>query len=349
MSGINIISCPLESVGGHIGSHSGIFMIHDRNVEGLVKKMGVDARGTFALEATEEHKTLATVMEIERWLLESGADRDAFVLGVGGGVTTDITGFAASVYKRGVRFGFVPTTLLSQVDAAIGGKNGVNLDSYKNIIGVIRQPEMTFICPEPLATLPYQQLLSGAAELLKTFIISNKCNEYERSVNMLADLRTKALEGAAEKAVQEYSQTLRELISAAAEVKAGIAGRDPEEHGERRLLNLGHTFAHSIEKNSGESVGHGMAVAMGIILAARLGEALGLAENGLTARLKKDFTACGLPVESPFSIAVLADAMKKDKKAAGDVVHFVIPLSIGRVETRDLKVEDAVRILEKEC
>ena len=107
-----------------------------------MERLGVQAQGIFPIEATEERKTLATVLEIEEWLLEKGADREAFVLGVGGGITTDLVGFAASVYKRGVRFGFIPTTLLSQVDAAIGGKNGVNLDSYKNIIGVIRQPEM---------------------------------------------------------------------------------------------------------------------------------------------------------------------------------------------------------------
>ncbi len=204
----------------------------------------------YSIEATEERKTLATVLEIEEWLLEKGADREAFVLGAGGGITTDLVGFAASVYKRGVRFGFIPTTLLSQVDAAIGGKNGVNLDSYKNIIGVIRQPEMTFICPEPLETLPYPQILSGAAELLKTFIINNKGNEYERAVNMLMNIHDRASEGAAEAAVLEYSETFRELIAAAAKVKAGIAGRDPNERGERRLLNLGHTFAHAIEKNS---------------------------------------------------------------------------------------------------
>ncbi len=345
MERINIIDCPLEEVGSHLEGYGSIFIIHDRNVSGIVEKLGaVKAAGIFPIEATEERKTLCTVAAIEEWLLEKGADRKAFVLGVGGGITTDITGFAASVYKRGVRFGFIPTTLLSQVDAAIGGKNGVNLDSYKNIIGVIRQPEMTFICPEVLQSLPYEQILSGAAELLKTFIISNKGNEYERAVNMLSDIRVQASEGNAGKAVREYSEELRELISAAASVKADIAGRDPNERGERRLLNLGHTFAHSIEKNSGESISHGMAVSMGIILAAQLAEALGLAD-GLAERLKTDFTRCGLPVESPYSVRTLADAMKKDKKAEGGFVHFVLPLAIGRVETREMTVEEAVTAL----
>lgn len=345
MDRINIVGCPLEEVGNHLGDYGSIFIIHDRNVGCVVERLGVRAEGTFRIEASEEKKTLATVAAIEEWLLEKGADREAFVLGVGGGITTDITGFAASVYKRGVRFGFVPTTLLSQVDAAIGGKNGVNLDSYKNIIGVIRQPEMTFICPEALETLSYKQILSGAAELLKTFIISNESKEYERAVNMLSDIRTQAAGGSAETAVRERSALLRELISAAAKVKAGIAGRDPDERGERRLLNLGHTFAHAIEKNSGEAVAHGTAVSMGIIMAARLSEALGLAD-GLARRLESDFISCGLPVESPYSVRTLADAMKKDKKADGDFVHFVLPLGIGKVETRELKVEEAVIALQ---
>ena len=339
MERINIIDCPLREVVKHLGGYGSIFIIHDRNVGGIVDRLGIPAQGIFPIEATEEGKTLATVLEIEEWMLEKGADREAFVLGVGGGITTDLVGFAASVYKRGVRFGFIPTTLLSQVDAAIGGKNGVNLDSYKNIIGVIRQPEMTFICPEPLETLPYEQILSGAAELLKTFIINNEDGESERAVNMLGDLHART-------AVREYSETFRELIAAAAKVKAGIAGRDPNERGERRLLNLGHTFAHAIEKNSGEAISHGMAVSMGIIMAARLAEFLGLV-TGLAEHLKADFAACGLPVKSPYSIETLADAMKKDKKADGAFVHFVLPLGIGHVETRELRVEDAVRALKE--
>ncbi len=344
MDRINIIDCPLGEIKRHLSGYGSIFIVHDRNVGGIVERLGIEAKGRFPIEATEERKTLATILEIERWLLEEGADRKAFVLGVGGGITTDITGFAASVYKRGVRFGFIPTTLLSQVDAAIGGKNGVNLDSYKNIIGVIRQPEMTFICPEALETLPYPQILSGAAELLKTFMINNEGDEYERAVNMLMNIHERALAGSAEAAIREYSEELRGLIAAAAKVKAGIAGRDPDERGERRLLNLGHTFAHAIEKNSGERIPHGEAVSMGIILAARLAESLGLAD-GLAERLMAEFKACGLPVECPYRIDTLADAMKKDKKADGASVHFVLPLGIGRVETRELRVEDAVEAL----
>ncbi len=328
---INIIHCPLSKVGSYIPESSGLFVVCDRNVSYAPEIIGAEVKGIFMIEATEQNKTVETVAGICRWLMEQGADRKACLLGIGGGVTTDVTGFAASVYKRGIRFGFIPTTLLSQVDAAIGGKNGVNLDSFKNMIGVFRQPETTFICPEPLETLPYPQIVSGAAELLKTFIISNENDNYNKAVKVLKD----------------GSRDLGPLVAEAAKVKAGIASRDPEEHGERRLLNLGHTFAHAIEKISEEKVSHGNAVAMGIIMAARLAEKTGIAEKGLAGRIENDFASCGLPVECPFGIRDLADAMKKDKKAEGALIHFVLPIKIGHVETRDFSADEVVRLLEE--
>ena len=319
-------------------NNSAIFVVCDRNVSWVVEKTCVKPAAVLEIEADEQAKSLDTVLEIDRWLMEQGADRNAFVLGIGGGITTDMVGFAASVYKRGVRFGFIPTTLLSQVDAAIGGKNGVNLDSYKNMIGVFRQPEMTFICPEPLETLPYSQIVSGAAELLKSFIIDNEGGNYEKAVDLLSGIHGKPF--------NDYSEALNDLVAAAAMIKAGIAGRDPEEHGERRLLNLGHTFAHAIEKKSGESISHGNAVAMGMIMAARLAEKTGLAKSGFAGRLENDFNACGLPTECPIPVTDLADAMNKDKKAEGSVIHFVLPLAIGHVETRDFDTGQVVKLLE---
>ena len=335
MTSINIIECPLAEVRNRLEAFGEIFIVCDRNVFGICQRLHLPARGIYQIEATESNKIVDTVLGICRWLLEQGADRKAFVLGIGGGITTDIAGFAASIYKRGVRFGFLPTTLLAQVDAAIGGKNGVNLDSYKNMLGIIRQPEMTFICPEVLETLSEKEVTSGAAELLKTFIIRDDNGNYENAVRMLSEWRKSAgsLSG------------LGNLVGAAAHVKAAIAGRDPNEHGERRLLNLGHTFAHAIEKNSKEKIAHGHAVAMGIILAARLSEALGLAQNGFADSLETDFKACGLPTECPFSVDELADAMRKDKKADGGIVHFVLPIAIGNVEIRDLSVDAAVDAL----
>lgn len=349
MTEIKVIQCPLAQAAGKIvalageaGCRDNIFIVHDRNVAGIVERLGLEAKGTLAIDGTEESKSFETVALICRWLMDLGADRNAFVLGIGGGITTDMTGFAASVYKRGVKFAFLPTTLLAQVDAAIGGKNGVNLDSFKNMMGVIRQSEATLICPEVLETLPYSQITSGAAELLKTFIIDDSGNNYDKAVSLLSQVN-----GAEDKTgvLKKNARQFQSLIAAAASVKAGIAGRDPEEHGERRFLNLGHTFAHAIEKNSRERIGHGAAVSMGMILAARLSEELGVAARGLAGGLEADFLSCGMPTRCPYGIESLAEAMKKDKKAEGNIVHFVLPVRIGQVITRDLTVEEVTEAL----
>ena len=318
-----------------------LFIVCDRNVRNLAEMIGIYADGIFEIDATEDNKDISTVVEINRWLMEKGADREALLLGIGGGITTDMTGFAASIYKRGLRFAFVPTTLLSQVDAAIGGKTGVNLDSYKNMIGVIRQPEVVFICPEPLETLPFPQIVSGAAELLKTFIIDNSKGLYQKAVETLSSIRKAGGD------ISGYTSFLNSLIAEAAQVKAGIAGRDPFEKGERRLLNLGHTFAHAIEKMSDEKISHGEAVSMGIILAARFSEIKYLTKKGFADSLKADFEACGMPVDCPFKVRELTSAMRKDKKAEGDIVHFVLPFEVGHVETKDLSPEEVANLLEE--
>ena len=313
-----------------------VFVVYDGNAAWVAAEV-IEAvpgvRGSIAIEATEEDKSMDTVLLIVRSLLEAGASRKALLLAVGGGITTDLAGFAASIYKRGIRYANVPTTLLAQVDAAIGGKTGVNLDDYKNMLGVIVQPVFTFVCAEALRTLPQRDFRSGAAELLKTFLIENEDDHYGRAVRWLA-----AGGSAAE---------LQALVLAAAAVKAGVVSRDPFEAGERRKLNLGHTFAHAIEHEARlrkEDITHGEAVAMGIILAAWLSDALGVSA-GLEARLTADFAAAGLPVQCPYRVEALAEAMDKDKKAEGSLVHFVLAERIGSVIIRDLTVAEVLNLL----
>ena len=164
-------------------------------VSQMLNKRGVPG---MLVETSEEAKSIETVLEICGWLLENGANRDALVLAIGGGVVSDIVGFAASIYKRGVRFAYVPTTLLSQVDAAIGGKTGVNYNGYKNVLGIIRQPQFTYICPQVLESLPQRDFLSGAAELLKTFIIEDG-GYFSRAVEWLSGYaRAESQEAASE-------------------------------------------------------------------------------------------------------------------------------------------------------
>lgn len=350
-----------------------IFVVCDRNVETLARSLA-PGRPLLAIVADEEHKNMDTVLGICRWLLECGADRDAVVYAVGGGVTTDMAGFAASIYKRGVRYVNYPTTLLCQVDAGIGGKTGVNLDGYKNILGMINFPLETRILPQALETLPERELRSGAAEMLKTFIIKDRGN-YRKAVEALS--RDKV-----------DTDELTPLIEAAAQVKREIVAQDPTEKGLRRVLNLGHTFAHAIEwyqhghtrpaaaaadgrtghenptatrtvaETAAASVAetaaasattpaaassagsapysHGEAVAIGIIQAARISEELGIAAQGLAERLAEDFRACRLPVELPCRAQLLEQAIWKDKKAEHGIIHFVLIEDIGTVIIKDL-------------
>ena len=334
-----VVGCArIAEVASCLAEEREVFVVYDENVSWVAAEiMDVlpSVQGSIAIDATEEDKSMETVLLIARSLLEAGASRGALVLAIGGGITTDLAGFAASIYKRGVRYANVPTTLLAQVDAAIGGKTGVNFDAYKNMLGVIVQPEFTFVCAEVLRTLPHRDFLSGAAELLKTFIIDNQDDRYERAVKWLSAGGSDA--------------ERQDLIFAAAGVKAGIVSRDPFESGERRKLNLGHTFAHAIEHEArlqGEDITHGEAVSMGMIFAAQLSDALGVSE-GLAARLQSDFTSAGLPVRCPFPPDRLAEAMDKDKKAEGGLIHFVLAERIGSVVIRDLSVEQVVNLLNK--
>jgi len=312
-----------------------VYVVFDRNVSDVAGKIVArcrEVKGSLEIVATEEDKRIETVMGIVRWLMDKGASRKALVLAVGGGITTDMAGFAACIYKRGVAYANVPTTLLAQVDAAIGGKTGVNVDDYKNMVGVIRQPAFTYICADVLRTLPRRDFLSGAAELVKTFILEDGAPHYEDAIALLASLRDGT-------PLDTVMPELVRLIEAAAEVKAGVVSRDEFEAGERKKLNLGHTFAHALEheaRRTGTDLTHGEAVSVGMILAAELSERAAVAPAGLAERLRRDFVAAGLPVESPFPVAVLRDAMLKDKKAEGDIVHFVLMRGIGDVVFVDI-------------
>ena len=316
---------------------------------------------------SEGCKTLESVMDICAWLLENNADRDALVLAVGGGITTDMAGFAASIYKRGVRFAYVPTTLLAQVDAAIGGKTGVNFDKYKNILGVIRQPEFTYICPKVLATLPKRDFCSGAAEMLKTFVIEDNGN-YRKAADLLFDMSSEfnlevLMFGKDEvetwtSIVDKHAKELGSLVAAAARVKAGVVSRDQFERGERRKLTLGHTFAHAIEtlaqrdgaeRFNGEGVTHGEAVAMGLVLASKLADRYFRNDRNdptaLEGQMSNDLWDSNVPCYCPYSIEEMADVMKKDKKAEGGKVHFVLPKAVGDVEVVDLTIEEVCRLM----
>ncbi|MEG0518683.1 MAG: hypothetical protein RR555_07430 [Bacteroidales bacterium] len=171
----------LNELPKYIPQSSGVFVIIDNNLKPYYGKY-FKMFPVIEINTSENNKTLSIVQFILERLLKLDADRNCFIIGVGGGITTDIAGFAASIYKRGVKFGFVPTTLLAQVDASIGGKNGVNFHSYKNIIGTITQPEWIYICSDVLQTLHSREFKAGIAEVLKTFILFDK-EYYKKGVD----------------------------------------------------------------------------------------------------------------------------------------------------------------------
>lgn len=312
-----------------LSKYDSVYMVFDRNAASFAEEIerlcSRKIAGTMSLEVSEREKNVGTLVSIASWLLEKGADKGSLVLAVGGGITSDIVGFAASIYKRGIAYANVPTTLVAQVDAAIGGKTGVNFESYKNMLGVIRQPAFTFICTRTLETLDKREFTSGVAELLKTFIIFD-AEAYSKALTALTSA---------------YSEKLPELIMLAAKYKSRLVRWDPDEKCIRRKLNLGHTFGHAIEwyqqKNSVENpYTHGEAVAIGIIIAAKMSEEKGYAQAGLAEKLENDFASVGLPVSTDYPEDALMEAVRNDKKMIGGRLRFVYIKKIGKVKIKKI-------------
>ena len=271
----------------------------------------------------EKVKTLERVREIYQRLTEIEADRSSFIVGIGGGVVCDIAGFVASTYMRGVDFGFVSTTLLSQVDASVGGKNGVNLGGYKNMVGVFNQPKFVICDMNLLKTLPERELLSGFGEIVKHATIEDpRLFSY--------------LEENYEKALKLDLQVIKRLVSDSIVIKSSVVNRDEKETGERRKLNFGHTFGHAIEKTTG--ISHGEAVSAGMVIASKLSRQMGYlsieeAEKIVTL-LKNLKLAC--PIQIAHS-GVL-DALKKDKKRNGSSIYFVLLRAIGEAVVEKISI-----------
>ncbi len=270
----------------------------------------------------ERIKTLSTVENIHRRLIAAGADRKTFILGVGGGIVTDIAGFAASTYMRGVPFGFVPTTLLGQVDAAVGGKNGVNIDGYKNMAGTFAQPQFVVCDPALLRTLPDREFRAGLAEAVKAGIIADE--------ELFA-----AIEEADFGELRSDQALLRRVVGRAVGVKVAVVARDEREAGERRNLNLGHTLAHAIERTSGR-MNHGEAVAVGTVLMARAAVRLGMLAETECRRIAGALGRLGFRLTPPVSMDRMLEAVAADKKREGGTLHVVLPTGIGSCTVCDM-------------
>ncbi len=280
-----------------------------------------------SVPAGESAKTLDTVSSLWRGFLEAGLDRKSTVVALGGGVVGDMAGFAAATFMRGVDWVAVPTTLLSMVDASLGGKTGFDLPEGKNLIGSFHSPCLVLADPQVLGTLPDVELRSGLAEVVKHGIVADPG---------LFDLCAGGL-----KAVMN---NLPEIIRRAMAVKIKIIEEDPFEKGSRAALNLGHTVGHAVESVSGYSLRHGEAVSIGMVAEAKLAEYSNIAGQGLTSQIAEVLSALGLPIYIPQGLSKekLIHAMQFDKKKAGGSVRFALPVRIGsvqvNVEVKDLEL-----------
>jgi 3-dehydroquinate synthase len=280
--------------------------------------------------AGEEHKTVAVVAAIYDQLLTAGIERTTPVIALGGGVIGDMAGFAAATILRGVPFVQVPTTLLSMVDASVGGKTGVNHAVGKNLIGAFHQPIAVIADTATLRTLPERELRSGLAECIKHNIIRDAEGfaELERNV-------TRAL-----KLDLDY---LTDLVAHNVAIKAGVVANDPYERGERAHLNFGHTFGHAIETVSRYEYAHGECVALGMVAASRTSVKLAMLDEPSCDRIVRVIDAAGLPTRGlTLPVDQVVTAMIYDKKVIAGKVRFVLPTRIGEVVIRDDVPADVV-------
>ncbi|MDR0582560.1 MAG: 3-dehydroquinate synthase [Prevotellaceae bacterium] len=278
------------------------------------------------LQATETVKTLDTIEKLTLDLLNEEADRTFFLLGVGGGIVCDITGFLASTYMRGVRFGFIPTTLLAQVDAALGGKNGVNVSGYKNITGTFTQPEFVLCTTDVLSTLPARVFNAGMSEVIKTALIAD-ATLFE------------FIEQHAREIINRKEPALSEVIRRTAQIKLDIVARDEKEKGERRKLNLGHTLGHAIER-SVKNIMHGEAVSIGLAYAAMFSQRQGWLSTADVLRITALLKRFRLPVDSIIPVEDLHETMMKDKKKSGVLMHFIALTAIGKAVEVDIDMDN---------
>lgn len=309
-----------------LASSAGCFVVTDAEVRRCHPALGEAAWPEVQIGRGEACKTLRTVEEVHRRLLAAGADRSSFVVGIGGGIVTDVAGFAAATYMRGVPFGFVATTLLAQVDAAIGGKNGVNVDGYKNMAGTFTQPQFVVCDPALTATLPDREFRAGLAEAVKAALVGDR---------ELFEL----IEGASYEALRNDMELLTQVVARAVGVKVAVVNRDERESGERRKLNLGHTLAHAIEKCS-DAMNHGEAVAVGTVLMARAAVHLGRLSEADGRRIERVFERLGFRLVPPVPVEQLLVVAAADKKCERGTLHVVLPTGLGSCEVCDLPLAE---------
>jgi 3-dehydroquinate synthase len=303
-------------------------IITDENVFSLHSKK-FKSYSTIVLKAGEEFKVQATVDSIAEQLIHFGADRTTTLVGVGGGVITDITGYVASIYMRGIAFSFVPTTLLALVDASIGGKNGIDVGVYKNMIGTINQPQFILHDYSFLNTLPEAEWQNGFAEIIKHACIKDAA--------MFKELQSHSV-----KYYQTKKQELSLLIEKNAMLKTKVVSKDINEKGDRKLLNFGHTLGHALENQY--ELSHGQAISIGMVFASKISQEL--LEFKQTDEVAKLLEHYGLPTNVLFNKKKVFDVLKMDKKREKDFIKFILLQKLGKAVIKEISLNEINTMLK---
>ena len=304
------------------------YIITDDNVYHHFQKK-LKGWNVLLIKAGEAYKNMDAVQQLIGQLIAAGADRKSTILGMGGGVVTDIAGFVASIYLRGVDFGFIPTSVLAMVDASIGGKNGVDVGIFKNMAGIIRQPRFLLYDYSLLKTLPRQEWVGGFAEIIKHACIKDAA-------------MFKLLEAHSLKDFKKTPELLSKLIERNVLIKAKVVQQDETEQGDRKLLNYGHTLGHAIENTY--QLPHGSAVAIGMVVAAYLSKAV--LDFKESERIIKLVQAYGLPAYYEYDPKDALEKMRSDKKRVKDQIHFVLLEKIGKAIHQPLTMDQIAPVVE---
>lgn len=284
---------------------------------------------TIVVKPGEQNKNQKSVDKIIKQLIELQADRQSFLVGIGGGVITDITGFVASVYMRGIKFGFVPTSILAMVDASVGGKNGVDVSVYKNLVGVVNHPQFLLYDYSFLETLPNEEWINGFAEIIKHASIKDESMFHFLEEKSLADF-------------QSAKKDIGKLIEENVNIKYNVVSKDEHEAGERKLLNFGHTIGHAIENTA--KLPHGSAVSIGIVAACRVSEKINFFPKEETQKIKNLLSKYYLPVEFTINKSKTWKILLHDKKKSGEDMNFIVLDKIGKGSIKKIPLKELKQI-----
>ncbi len=307
-----------------------LIFITDENVY-QAHKNKFSSHKTIVIKAGEQFKNQQTVNTAIDELISLNADRQSFIVGVGGGVVTDLAGFAASIYMRGIKFAFVPTSILAMVDASIGGKNGIDVGVYKNLVGVINHPEFLLYDYSFLEKLPEEEWVNGFAEIVKHACIKDR--------NMFAFLEENSLA-----AFRSPQSTAGSLIRKNVELKYDVVSQDENETGERKLLNFGHTIGHAIENTS--KLAHGSAISIGMVIACRISERINNFSSSDTQKIINLLKQYKLPTEFSFDKEEAWKILQHDKKKAGNDMSFIVLDSIGKASVKSIPMPELYQIFK---